>query len=56
MNARIRDMVLRMPAFPCAVNTPAPQGYRDTTNSSFNDAGVGAMARDKYHDNIGPLT
>ena len=54
--ARIREFGLRMPAFRCLVNTPAPQGSTGITTGvqPSMTLGCGAMAGNSTSDNVGP--
>jgi acetaldehyde dehydrogenase (acetylating) len=55
-DARIREFGLRMPAFRCLVNTPAPQGSTGITTGVMPSMtlGCGAMAGNSTSDNVGP--
>jgi acetaldehyde dehydrogenase (acetylating) len=55
-DARIREFGLRMPAFRCLVNTPAPQGSTGITTGVMPSMtlGCGAMAGNITSDNVGP--
>jgi acyl-CoA reductase-like NAD-dependent aldehyde dehydrogenase len=55
-DARIREFGMRMPAFRCLVNTPAPQGSTGITTNVFPSMtlGCGALAGNSTSDNVGP--